>query len=106
MAQDALNRWWWPSLMMFGPIDAESPNKTTPLMMAARAGHLSSVQCLIDEGADVTAKNELGLNSTFVSVQLTPLSRGQLLVKCSEYRFVLLFPVQFSKSLQVLARDR
>jgi len=26
MAQDALNRWWWPSLMMFGPIDAESPN--------------------------------------------------------------------------------
>jgi ring-1,2-phenylacetyl-CoA epoxidase subunit PaaA len=24
MAQDALNRWWWPSLMMFGPPDAES----------------------------------------------------------------------------------
>ena len=24
MAQDALNRWWWPSLMMFGPHDAES----------------------------------------------------------------------------------
>jgi len=44
-------------------IDAESPNKTTPLMMAARAGHLSSVQLLIDEGADVTAKNELGLNA-------------------------------------------
>ena len=44
-------------------IDSESPNKTTPLMMAARAGHLSSVQFLIDEGADVTAKNELGLNA-------------------------------------------
>ena len=44
-------------------IDAESPNKTTPLMMAARAGHLSSVQLLIDEGADVNAKNELGLNA-------------------------------------------
>lgn len=44
-------------------IDAESPNKTTPLMMAARAGHLSSVQFLIDEGADVNAKNELGLNA-------------------------------------------
>jgi ring-1,2-phenylacetyl-CoA epoxidase subunit PaaA len=26
MAQDALNRWWWPSLMMFGPADDESPN--------------------------------------------------------------------------------
>ena len=26
LAQDALNRWWWPSLMMFGPHDAESPN--------------------------------------------------------------------------------
>jgi ring-1,2-phenylacetyl-CoA epoxidase subunit PaaA len=24
MAQDALNRWWWPSLMMFGPHDAAS----------------------------------------------------------------------------------
>jgi ring-1,2-phenylacetyl-CoA epoxidase subunit PaaA len=24
MAQDALNRWWWPSLMMFGPSDAAS----------------------------------------------------------------------------------
>src|SRR6185437_14011431 len=24
MAQDALNRWWWPSLMMFGPPDEES----------------------------------------------------------------------------------
>ena len=26
MAQDALNRWWWPSLMMFGPSDANSPH--------------------------------------------------------------------------------
>ncbi len=26
MAQDALNRWWWPSLMMFGPTDDNSPN--------------------------------------------------------------------------------
>ena len=26
MAQDALNRWWWPSLMMFGPRDNESPH--------------------------------------------------------------------------------
>ncbi len=26
MAQDSLNRWWWPSLMMFGPNDDNSPN--------------------------------------------------------------------------------
>ena len=26
MAQDALNRWWWPSIMMFGPSDDASPN--------------------------------------------------------------------------------
>ena len=26
MAQDALNRWWWPALMMFGPSDTESVN--------------------------------------------------------------------------------
>src|SRR5213592_5190969 len=26
MCQDAINRWWWPSLMMFGPKDSESPH--------------------------------------------------------------------------------
>ncbi len=26
LVQDAVNRWWWPSLMMFGPPDAESSN--------------------------------------------------------------------------------
>lgn len=26
LAQDSLNRWWWPSLMMFGPNDDQSPN--------------------------------------------------------------------------------
>ncbi len=26
MAQDALNRWWWPALMMFGPSDSDSTN--------------------------------------------------------------------------------
>lgn len=26
MAQDAVNRWWWPCMMMFGPPDAESTN--------------------------------------------------------------------------------
>lgn len=26
MCQDAINRWWWPSIMMFGPTDDASPN--------------------------------------------------------------------------------
>jgi ring-1,2-phenylacetyl-CoA epoxidase subunit PaaA len=26
MVQDAVDRWWWPTLMMFGPHDADSPN--------------------------------------------------------------------------------
>ncbi|HVU61466.1 MAG TPA: 1,2-phenylacetyl-CoA epoxidase subunit PaaA [Mycobacteriales bacterium] len=31
MAQDALDRWWWPSLMMFGPHDADSPHSATSM---------------------------------------------------------------------------
>ena len=31
MAQDALNRWWWPALMMFGPTDDHSPNSAQSL---------------------------------------------------------------------------
>jgi ring-1,2-phenylacetyl-CoA epoxidase subunit PaaA len=31
MVQDAVRRWWWPTLMMFGPHDAESPN--TPMLV-------------------------------------------------------------------------
>ncbi len=44
-------------------IDAESPNGTTPLMMAARGGQRSAVLLLIDEGADVMQKNERGLGA-------------------------------------------
>jgi len=28
MAQDSINRWWWPSLMMFGPHDSESAHSS------------------------------------------------------------------------------
>jgi ring-1,2-phenylacetyl-CoA epoxidase subunit PaaA len=31
MAQDALNRFWWPSLMMFGPHDSDSANSSKSL---------------------------------------------------------------------------
>jgi ring-1,2-phenylacetyl-CoA epoxidase subunit PaaA len=31
MAQGALDRWWWPSLMMFGPSDKESQHSDTSM---------------------------------------------------------------------------
>lgn len=31
MAQDALNRWWWPALMMFGPHDSDSPRTSVAM---------------------------------------------------------------------------
>jgi ring-1,2-phenylacetyl-CoA epoxidase subunit PaaA len=30
LVQDAINRWWWPTMMMFGPPDSDSPN--TPIL--------------------------------------------------------------------------
>jgi ring-1,2-phenylacetyl-CoA epoxidase subunit PaaA len=53
MAQDALNRWWWPSLMMFGPHDRESAN--SPILM--RWGiKLKSNDELRDEFVDEMAR--------------------------------------------------
>ena len=44
-------------------IDAASPNGTTPLMMAVRYGPGDVARLLVDEGADPTLKNELGLTA-------------------------------------------
>lgn len=44
-------------------IDAESPNGTTPLMMAARYGKTESVQILLEAGADLNTTNQQGLNA-------------------------------------------
>lgn len=41
-------------------IDAQSPNRTTPLMMAARQKHTNAVRKLIEAGADPTPRNEAG----------------------------------------------
>lgn len=44
-------------------VDAESPNQTTPLMMAAMYGNAASVALLLDAGADVTLRNAVGLGA-------------------------------------------
>ena len=44
-------------------IDAESPNRTTPLMMAVHYGTLESVKLLLEEGADPMMKNEKGMTA-------------------------------------------
>lgn len=44
-------------------IDAESPNGSTPLMMAAMYGTQDAVELLLDAGADPSLKNSLGLTA-------------------------------------------
>jgi ankyrin repeat protein len=44
-------------------IDAESPNGSTPLMMAARYGSDAAVKFLLDAGADPTVKNQLRMTA-------------------------------------------
>ena len=44
-------------------IDAESPNGTTPLMMAARYGHRDAFKLLLSEGADAALRNRAGLTA-------------------------------------------
>jgi uncharacterized protein len=44
-------------------IDAESPNGSTPLMMAAQYGTPATVKLLLESGADPLLKNSLGLSA-------------------------------------------
>lgn len=47
----------------FAYIDAQSPNGTTPLMMAARHKHVDAMRLLVEMGADPNGVNEAGLRA-------------------------------------------
>jgi ankyrin repeat protein len=51
-------------------IDAASPNRTTPLMMAARHGPEASLDLLIARGADPRLRNDKGLNAADLARQV------------------------------------
>lgn len=50
-------------------VDAESPNGTTPLMMAARFNHSNAAMALLQAGADPTMTNEAGFKARDYAVE-------------------------------------
>jgi ring-1,2-phenylacetyl-CoA epoxidase subunit PaaA len=67
MAQDALNRWWWPSLMMFGPNDAESTHSAQSMAWKIKR---KSNDDLRQAFVDATIKQGEYLGLTFPDDQL------------------------------------
>jgi ring-1,2-phenylacetyl-CoA epoxidase subunit PaaA len=67
MAQDALNRWWWPSIMMFGPPDGDS--KHTAQSMAWKIKRFSNDE-LRQKFIDVTVPQAQFLGLTIPDPQL------------------------------------
>ncbi len=68
-------------------IDAESPNKTTPLMMAARHQNLAAMHLLVDLGADPTAINEAGVAAAdYMRMSGQPEEERWLRARADEFR--------------------
>jgi len=56
MVQDAVNRWWWPSIMMFGPPDDQSPNSAQSMRWGIkRVSNDTLRQKFIDAAVDQAA---------------------------------------------------
>jgi ring-1,2-phenylacetyl-CoA epoxidase subunit PaaA len=62
MAQDALNRWWWPSLMMFGPPDDNSPNTEQSMRWRIKRDTNDDLR---QRFVDITVPQGLALGLTF-----------------------------------------
>ncbi|MFL5326841.1 MAG: 1,2-phenylacetyl-CoA epoxidase subunit PaaA [Microvirga sp.] len=67
MAQDALNRWWWPSLMMFGPSDRESQHSDRSMRWKVKR---FSNDELRQKFVDATVPQGLHLGLTFPDPEL------------------------------------
>ena len=61
MAQDAVNRFWWPSLMMFGPTDKDSPNSGDLLKWKVKLNSNDDLrQRFIDRNAEFIFRKSRG----------------------------------------------
>jgi ring-1,2-phenylacetyl-CoA epoxidase subunit PaaA len=67
MAQESLNRWWWPTLMMFGPPDTDSPNSAELMQWKVK---LKSNDELRQRFIDMTVEQAHGFGLTIPDPQL------------------------------------
>jgi ring-1,2-phenylacetyl-CoA epoxidase subunit PaaA len=67
MCQDAINRWWWPALMMFGPRDSESTNSDVSMKWKIKR---KSNDELRQQFVDMIAEQIKLLNMTLPDAQL------------------------------------
>jgi ring-1,2-phenylacetyl-CoA epoxidase subunit PaaA len=75
MAQDALNRWWWPSLMMFGPSDGDSVHSAQSMAWKIKQNSNDELrQKFVDQ--TVPQADYLGLKVPDPALQWNPEKRG------------------------------
>ena len=67
-------------------IDAASPNGTTPLMMAVRYGQDDVARLLVEEGADPTLRNDLGLTALDFARQAERADMAELIAEAVRRR--------------------
>ena len=69
MIQDAVDRWWWPSLMMFGPSDDDSPNSAQSMAWGIKR---NSNDELRQRFVDMTVPQAVFLGVTLPDPELSP----------------------------------
>jgi ring-1,2-phenylacetyl-CoA epoxidase subunit PaaA len=67
MCQDAINRWWWPALMMFGPRDSESTNSDVSMKWKIKRKGNDELR---QQFVDMIAEQVKLLNMTLPDAQL------------------------------------